>query len=107
MCSCSPARRDHNTAVLQPESHLPSPLTISADGKHSSASERDQALDKHEVPDVIDVIIDGNRMIGGSDAPTLIGLPAEFLPASIHFSLSHFETLEDGRCLARYVRRQS
>ncbi len=109
MCSCSLARRDHNTAALQPEFHHPSAftITISADGKHASTCERDQSLDKHEVPDVIDVMIDGNRMIGGADSPTLIGIPGEFLPASIHFSLSHFETLEDGRCLARYVRRQS
>ena len=106
MCSCSPARRDHNTAALQPESHHLSPLTISSDGKISSANERDQTLDKHEIPDVIDVIIDGNRMIGGAESPTLIGISGEFLPASIHFSLSHFEALEDGRCLARYVKRQ-
>jgi len=92
---------------LQPESHHLPPLTISADGKYASTCERDQSLDKHEVPEVIDVIIDGNRMIGGAGSPTLIGIPGEFLPASIHFSLSHFEALKDGRCLARYVRRQS
>mgnify|MGYP007122437697 CR=1 FL=1 len=107
MCSCSPARRDHNTAALQPESHQSPALTvtISADGKLSSAYDSDQFLDEGDIPDVINVIIDGNQMIGGAASPTLSGIPGEFLPASVHFSLSHFEALDDGRYLARYVKR--
>lgn len=54
--------------------------------------------------EVIEVIIDGRRMAGGVDSPTLIGKPGEFLPATLHFTLSHFEPQQDGRCLARYVR---
>lgn len=54
--------------------------------------------------ETLEIIIDGNAMVGGADSPTLIGPPGEFLPASIHYTLESFVPQEDGRCLARYVR---
>ncbi|MBT8036899.1 MAG: hypothetical protein KJO21_05080 [Verrucomicrobiae bacterium] len=89
------------------ESQSSSPVTISADGKCESASDQLRQLADEDRLDVIEIIIDGRRLIGGADSPTLMGQPGAFLPASRHFILSQFEPLHDGRCLARYVRRNS
>ena len=107
MCSCSPARKDHNTAALQLDSQQTTPAVISADGKCEFVPESTRLGAMHDSLEVIEIMIDGHRMVGGIDSPTLIGQPGEFLPESRHFTLTHFEPQQDGRCLARYVRRRT
>ncbi len=71
--------------------------TISADGKcmHPPVS-----MDTDE----IELLIDGNVLIGGHDSPTLLGSSTHFLSASRQYVLTHFEPREDGCCLVRYRR---
>jgi len=80
----------------------PSPTTISADGKCPSPG----PIDGIEQLDVIEIIIDGSRIVGGTDSPTLLGTSDNFLPESLLYELSHFEPMADGRCLVRYTRCQ-
>ncbi len=56
--------------------------------------------------DVIDefhLTLAGHILFGGQTAPTATGIPAEFLPASRAFRLSHFEPRGD-ECFLSYVR---
>ena len=47
----------------------------------------------------------GHRLFGGQSAPGPTGLPGDFLPASRHFKLMHFEPREDlGECFLSYRR---
>lgn len=49
----------------------------------------------------------GHILFGGTDAPTATGVPADFLPASLDFKLSHFEPRADlGECFLSYRRAQ-
>jgi riboflavin biosynthesis pyrimidine reductase len=48
----------------------------------------------------------GHRLFGGKAAPTATGLPEDFLPATRHFELTHFEPREDlGECFLSYRRK--
>ena len=93
--ACYLDRKNHNVTTLQLES---SHITISADGKCFSAVSGVEHLD------VIEVVIDGNKLMGGADSPTLLGSSDSFLSESSLYELSHFEPMDDGRCLARYTR---
>lgn len=46
----------------------------------------------------------GHTLFGGLSAPTVTGIPAEFLPLSLDFELSHFEP-QDGECFLSYRRK--
>ncbi len=93
--ACYLDRKNHNVTALQPESSY---ITISADGKCS------HPIAEIEQLDVIELIIDGTQLSGGADSPTLLGTSDNFLPKSSLYSLSHFEPMDDGRCLVRYTR---
>jgi riboflavin biosynthesis pyrimidine reductase len=48
-----------------------------------------------------------HTLFGGFSAPTATGVPADFLPHSVHFSLSHFDPRPDlGECFLSYRRVQ-
>ncbi|MGB1131120.1 MAG: RibD family protein [Haloferula sp.] len=48
----------------------------------------------------------GHRLFGGAAAPGATGLPGDFLPASRHFTLTHFEPRPDlGECFLSYQKR--
>ena len=78
-----------------------SSITITADGKCVAPPEQLQEAD------TIELVIDGNMMLGGVDSPTLLGLTKEYLPASVQYRLDHFEPRSDGSCLLRYTRVES
>jgi len=49
----------------------------------------------------------GHTLFGGLIAPTATGIPADFLPRSVNFTLSHFEPRpESGECFLSYRRIQ-
>lgn len=58
--------------------------------------------------DLIDefhLTIAGHTLFGGSGAPTATGISGDFLPASRHFRISHFDPRPDlGECFASYLR---
>ena len=45
-----------------------------------------------------------HALFGGAEAPTLTGLPAEFLPASRRFGLVDWQPNADGECFLHYRR---
>jgi len=48
----------------------------------------------------------GHRLFGGQSAPSATGIPGDFLPASRHFELTHFEPREaSGECFLSYRRK--
>ena len=48
----------------------------------------------------------GHRLFGGQHAPAATGLPGDFLPATRHFELVHFEPREDlAECYLSYQRK--
>lgn len=49
----------------------------------------------------------GHTLFGGFDAPSASGIPADFLPQSLEFALSHFEPRPDlGECFLSFRRAQ-
>ena len=49
----------------------------------------------------------GHILFGGRDAPTATGTSHEFLPATRHFKISHFEAHpESGECFVSYTRHR-
>jgi riboflavin biosynthesis pyrimidine reductase len=49
----------------------------------------------------------GHTLFGGADAPTATGIPADFLPSALEFTLSHFEPRpKAGECFLSYRRAQ-
>ncbi|MBX3743133.1 MAG: RibD family protein [Akkermansiaceae bacterium] len=47
----------------------------------------------------------GHTLFGGQEAPTATGTSREFLPATRHFRISHFEACpESGECFVSYAR---
>jgi riboflavin biosynthesis pyrimidine reductase len=64
-----------------------------------------RALAELDVIDEFHVTLAGHTVFGGLRAPTATGVPADFLPASREFALSHFEPRsEDGECFLSYRR---
>ena len=54
--------------------------------------------------DEINLTIAGHSLIGGKEAPTITGIPNDFLPSSRQFEISHFEPREDGELFATWSR---
>jgi riboflavin biosynthesis pyrimidine reductase len=58
-----------------------------------------------DLVDTIHLTWAGHHLFGGRGAPTITGLPGDFLPASRHFRLDHFEPRPDlGECFLSYRR---
>ena len=57
-----------------------------------------------DVVDEINLTLAGHSLIGGKDAPTITGLPADFLPVSRKFEITHFEPTEDNELFATWQR---
>lgn len=59
------------------------------------------------VIDEFHLTLAGHTLFGGSASPTATGIPADFLPRSLEFTLSHFEPRPDlGECFLSYRRAQ-
>jgi riboflavin biosynthesis pyrimidine reductase len=55
--------------------------------------------------DEFHVTLAGHTLFGGLDAVTATGIPADFLPRSLEFRLSHFEPrVAEGECFLSYTR---
>lgn len=52
----------------------------------------------------IHLTIAGHTMIGGKNAPGILGVFEEYLDNSQHWVLNHFEDLENGECFLSYNR---
>jgi riboflavin biosynthesis pyrimidine reductase len=58
--------------------------------------------------DEFHLTVAGHTLFGGANAPTATGIPADFLPASRQFKISHFEPRPElGECFLTYVRSHS
>jgi len=58
-----------------------------------------------DLVDTIHLTWAGHHLFGGRDAPTLTGLPGDYLPASRQFRLDHFEPRPElGECFLTYRR---
>lgn len=65
-----------------------------------------RALAEMNALDEIHLTWAGHMLFGGLKAPTLTGVPGNFLPVSLEFDLVHFEALEaEGECFLTYKRR--
>ena len=63
------------------------------------------ALAEEDLIDEIHLTWAGHTLFGGRDAPTITGVPGDFLPASLQFELTHFEPLPDaGECFLSWRR---
>jgi len=56
------------------------------------------------VIDEFHLTLAGHTLFGGLSAPTVTGIPAEFLGRSVDFEISHFEP-QGGECFLSYRRR--
>ena len=54
--------------------------------------------------DEINLTIAGHSLIGGKTAPTITGIPKDFLPASRHFEITHFEPTKEEELFATWQR---
>jgi len=64
-----------------------------------------RSLFELDLVDAIHLTWAGHHHFGGRDAPTLTGLPGDFLPASRQFRLDHFDPRPDlGECFLSYRR---
>jgi len=62
------------------------------------------ALGEIDAIDTLHLTVAGHSAFSGSQAPTLTGVLSDYLPASRHFSLSHFEPTMNGECFLTYQR---
>ncbi len=66
-----------------------------------------RSLAEMDAIDEFHLTLAGHTLFGGADAPTATGIPADFLPSSRDFTLSHFEPRPDlGECFLSYRRVQ-
>jgi riboflavin biosynthesis pyrimidine reductase len=64
-----------------------------------------RALADLDAIDEFHLTVAGHTLFGGLRAPTGMGLPAEFLDATRHFRISHFDAQPDvGECFLSYTR---
>jgi len=64
-----------------------------------------RALAEEDLIDEIHLTWAGHTLFGGRDAPTMTGVPGDFLPASRQFELTHFEPRsEAGECFLTWRR---
>jgi riboflavin biosynthesis pyrimidine reductase len=64
-----------------------------------------RALAELDVIDEFHLTLAGHTLFGGLDASTATGIPAEFLPQSRSFEITHFEPRAD-ECFLSYTRRR-
>lgn len=64
-----------------------------------------RALAELDAIDEFHLTLAGHTLFGGSSAPTVTGIPAEFLPRTAEFEISHFEP-DGGECFLSYRRRR-
>ena len=64
-----------------------------------------RALAELDVIDEVHLTLAGHTLFGGFAASTATGIPAEFLPRSSAFELTHFEP-RGGECFLTYTRRR-
>jgi riboflavin biosynthesis pyrimidine reductase len=65
-----------------------------------------RALAELDAIDEFHMTLAGRTLFGGLDAVTATGIPADFLPRSVEFRLSHFEPRgAEGECFLSYTRR--
>lgn len=65
-----------------------------------------RALAELDAIDEFHMTLAGHTLFGGRDAVTATGVPADFLPRSVEFRLSHFEPrAAEGECFLSYTRR--
>ena len=66
-----------------------------------------RSLAEVDAIDEFHLTLAGHTLFGGLSAPTATGIPADFLPASVKFTLRHFEPRPDaGECFLSYRRVQ-
>lgn len=66
-----------------------------------------RSLAEIDAIDEFHLTLAGHTLFGGLSAPTATGVPADFLPSSVNFTLSHFEPQPDlGECFLSYRRVQ-
>jgi riboflavin biosynthesis pyrimidine reductase len=66
-----------------------------------------RSLAEMDAIDEFHVTLAGHMLFGGFDAPTATGIPADFLPRTLDFTLSHFEPRPDlGECFLSCRRAQ-
>ena len=64
-----------------------------------------RALAELDLVDEIHLTWAGHTMFGGREAPTVTGVPGDFLPASRAYELTHFEPrADDGECFLTWRR---
>jgi len=62
-----------------------------------------RSLAEMDAIDEFHLTLAGHTLFGGLQAPTATGIPADFLPRSLAFTLSHFEPRPDlGECFLTY-----
>jgi riboflavin biosynthesis pyrimidine reductase len=65
-----------------------------------------RSLAELDAIDEFHLTLAGHTLFGGAAAPTATGAPAEFLPRSLEFSISHFEPRPgSGECYLSYRRK--
>lgn len=66
-----------------------------------------RSLAEIDAIDEFHLTLAGHTLFGGFSAPTATGIPADFLPSSVKFTLSHFEPRpEAGECFLSFRRAQ-
>jgi riboflavin biosynthesis pyrimidine reductase len=66
-----------------------------------------RALAELDAIDEFHLTLAGHTLFGGLAASTASGIPAEFLPRSLAFQISHFDPRPDnGECFLSYTRRR-
>lgn len=66
-----------------------------------------RALAELDVIDEFHITLAGHTLFGGATAPTASGIPAEFLPQSRNYEISHFDPRPaSGECFLSYRRAQ-
>ena len=78
--------------------------TISADGKCMNPPDLLRELAENAKIETLKIIIDGTRILSKKNPTTLLGVDNHFLLESRRFQLTHFEPLNDGRCIVHYVK---
>lgn len=64
-----------------------------------------RTLAELDLIDEFHLTIAGHTLFGGTGSPTATGIAGDFLPASRHFRISHFDPRPDlGECFASYLR---
>lgn len=64
-----------------------------------------QALARLSRIDEINLTLAGHTLIGGQQAPGVLGQLKEHLPSSLSYRMTHFEPLECGECFLTYERQ--